>query len=152
MKSCSNSSNKAEKQMFEVKTVIEIKLWTCGLWPLFTKLCYKSTGKLIKKMTKIRNPIIFFKTIFFKSHNRIKFSPDSDDLNCNNTRSTLVNKETKSRPHKITADLQRNQNFKQFSWSHCVRHYKLKLLPSRTVYFHLLLILTLKCLLSKKIT
>ena len=37
MKSC-NSGNKAEKQMFEAKTVIKIKLELTGkgLWPVFT--------------------------------------------------------------------------------------------------------------------
>ena len=39
MKSLSNRSNDAEKQMFETKTVIEIKVkltWN-GLWPMFTE-------------------------------------------------------------------------------------------------------------------
>ena len=39
MKSCSNSSNKPEKRMFEAKTVIGIKLWFTGndFWPVFTE-------------------------------------------------------------------------------------------------------------------
>ena len=69
MKSRSNSSNKAEKQVCEVKTVIKIKYSSlktgCDL--CLERLSYKTTKKLFKKTDKAQKPkYVFKKPIFSK--------------------------------------------------------------------------------------
>ena len=60
IKSRSNSSNKAEKQMFEAKTVINYSSLKTSCDLCLQRLSYKSTEKVLKK-TKLKNPnFIFF--------------------------------------------------------------------------------------------
>ena len=49
MKSCSNNSNKAEKQMFEVKTFINYNSLETSCNLFLQSLSYNSTEKLFKK-------------------------------------------------------------------------------------------------------
>ena len=48
MKFSSRSCNKAEKQMFKIKTGIKIKLWLTGngLWPDLQKLNHNATDQI----------------------------------------------------------------------------------------------------------
>ena len=91
MKSRSNSSNKAEKQISEAKIVIEIKLYFAGngLWPVFIETDLQIDRKINKKVTKLKNPIMFLKTNICKSHKRFRISTNNDRLNCNTSGSHL---------------------------------------------------------------
>ena len=59
MESRSNNSNKAEKQMFEAKTVINYSSHEKGCDLCLQRLSYKSTEKLLKK-DKAQKPEIIF--------------------------------------------------------------------------------------------
>ena len=84
------SSNKAEKQMFEAKTVIEIKLQYAGngLLPVFRETEQQIDRKIIYK-TKLKNPFNFLKTNIFISHNWFKPSTNSGRLGCNTSANQL---------------------------------------------------------------
>ena len=58
MKSRSNNSNKAEKQMIEAKTVINHSLMKTGCDLSLQRLSYNSIEKLFK-YTKLKNPKYF---------------------------------------------------------------------------------------------
>ena len=69
MKSRSNSSNKDEKQAFEAKTFIDIKILFTGnvLWTVFTETELQINQKTFKKMMKLKNPNIFLIYILFSN-------------------------------------------------------------------------------------
>ena len=67
MKSRSNNSNKAEKQMFEANNLINYSSMEtgCGLW--LKRLRYKSTEKLFEKDKAQKRKIIYENRYFQKS-------------------------------------------------------------------------------------
>ena len=73
MKSRSNSSKNAEKQMYEAKLVIRIYYNSlkkgCDL--CLQRLSYQPTKKLVKK-TELKNPTMFLKINIFNCNNRLK--------------------------------------------------------------------------------
>ena len=84
MKSRSNKSNKDEKQAFEAKAFIDIKILFTGnvLWPVFTETELQINLKKISKNDEAQKPKIFLKTIIFKIYNWLKVSTDSVELDC----------------------------------------------------------------------
>ena len=58
MNSCSNSSNKAEKQIFEVETVLKYCSLETGCDLCLQQLSCKSTENLFKKMKLINTNLL----------------------------------------------------------------------------------------------
>ena len=98
MRSRSNSSNKAGKKIIEAKTVFNYSSLETYFELRLQRLRYKSTEKLLKK-TKIKNPNLSLKTLFFKKHNRILISTKSDSYKFQHFWKR-INNQTKSRAHK----------------------------------------------------
>ena len=63
MTSGSNSNNKAEKKCLELKPLYKLNYSSLGTGcdPCLQRLSYKSTEKLFKKVTKLKNPNVFEK-------------------------------------------------------------------------------------------
>ena len=104
-------------------------------------------------MTKLKNPIVFLKTNNFKSHNRPQISTNNDGLSCENyLRKPIgpVNNETNSRPYKKQQIYKEAKTSKNFARSHCSKHYNYKMLPAKTLYRHIILILASKGLPYKR--
>ena len=74
MKSRSNNCNKAEKQMFEAKTVIKYSSLETGFDLCLQRLSYKSTEKRLITRKKLKNLKLFVKTDILKSHNRLRIT------------------------------------------------------------------------------
>ena len=70
MKSRSNSSNKAKKQMFEAKNIIDMKqkLTGNGFWPtcVYRDWAWNCPKKLFTRMKKLKNPQNDFENKYFQ--------------------------------------------------------------------------------------
>ena len=71
MKSRSNNSNKAEKKMFEAKTVINYISLETGCDLCLQRLSYNLTGKIFKK-NKAQKPKIIFENRYFQKPQQTK--------------------------------------------------------------------------------
>ena len=78
MKPRSNSSNKAKKQVFEDKIAINYSSLETSCDLCLKRLSYKSTEKLFKKKTKLKNPNLILKTDIFRGHNRLRITAKID--------------------------------------------------------------------------
>ena len=75
MKSRSNCSNEDEKQAFEAKTYIDIKILFNGdvLWPVFTETELQINRKTFKKWWGSKTQIYFWNQIFSEFITDLKF-------------------------------------------------------------------------------
>ena len=80
MKSLCNNCDKAEKQLFEAKTVINYSSLGTGCDLCLQRVSYKSAKNYLK-MTKLKNPNLFLKTDNFKIHNILRITTNSNGSN-----------------------------------------------------------------------
>ena len=88
VKFCSNSNNKAEKQLFETITIlIKLKFTRNGFWPVFTETKPQIDQKELKKIAKPKNAF-FWKQFYFKIITDIGLQQNRL-LKCNTSKSQL---------------------------------------------------------------